>query len=742
MNNSPSRLDPGGIRMIDVNSNSALRSFSPVTSGIRSASEGAYDPVLVIPVTREQLNHYRAAAETARSELAALQVKHQCIQAELLDIQSRLSAKETLVQELKAEVEGYKENNARQTSLLTSLRERLQETEEETGALAGYKTRAEVTVQAAKKENQELKERIQELEVRHRRQLTEWEDSRQNISNQEKKYTELIFALAKAINVDLHGKANPQELLISKIAELQKEDTSQKCKIVSLSESISAYETECKASRETIMRLVSEVGREQKAAMSYKQELDAVHKDLDSSLLAKNSLEREVRLLQERLEANQRAWDASKQELGNLERQTSELNGSLKSSLYESKAVESMFQSFKQQLATSLSSGNHIVSPDEDAIKERICEMCRREESKKMMVSKLEDQISRLTEELGNQSELHKSALQRAAKAEQQLETIRERQHQLEGEVVSKAVQYDSLNIDKQKYLKFLDLLSSKMKLEEVAADIGFDMRIDVIVARAEQLVKLEADALLEKKSLAQNLQRKLKTQKEKLESKELHMDLLRKKIAQLEEEKQTRTALAVERDEANLTVRKLQKKVERLQKELNVAQTSNTEIKAKLADTNELKVKTLEQNKVIGDLSKSLDRLEKVKEKAGKQLANLKSELSFTEQEAKEEKERARSMLEMVTNELKILKQTLVEVARREKQLVDFREVVSQMLGLNINALALPDYEIVKRLEKLIQNHHCHAVNCLHLEKPVEALHHGCLPGHSIPSHILSISP
>ena len=67
-------------------------------------------------------------------------------------------------------------------------------------------------------------------------------------------------------------------------------------------------------------------------------------------------------------------------------------------------------------------------------------------------------------------------------------------------------------------------------------------------------------------------------------------MNLLRQKIAQLEEEKRVRTALAVERDEAHVTIQRLQKKVERLQKELSVCRESNTELKAKLADTNELK--------------------------------------------------------------------------------------------------------------------------------------------------------
>lgn len=82
-----------------------------------------------------------------------------------------------------------------------------------------------------------------------------------------------------------------------------------------------------------------------------------------------------------------------------------------------------------------------------------------------------------------------------------------------------------------------------------------------------------------------------MKTQKEKLESKELHMNLLRQKITQLEEEKQVRTALAVERDEANLTVRKLHKMIERLQKQLDLARETNTDLKAKLSETNELKV-------------------------------------------------------------------------------------------------------------------------------------------------------
>lgn len=54
--------------------------------------------------------------------------------------------------------------------------------------------------------------------------------------------------------------------------------------------------------------------------------------------------------------------------------------------------------------------------------------------------------------------------------------------------------------------------------------------------------------------------------------------------------------------------------------------------------------------------------------------------------------------------------------------QLADFREVVSQMLGLDIASLALPDYEIITRLEGLIHSHHHHYFPCIFLQDVAKA--------------------
>ncbi|XP_024407986.3 coiled-coil domain-containing protein 170 isoform X2 [Desmodus rotundus] len=672
-----------------------------------------YDHLLEAPVTREQLNHYRNVAENARSELAATLVKFECAQSELRKLRSKMLSKEVSCQELKAEMEKYKENNARKSSLLSSLRDRVQELEEESAVLSTSKIRTEITAHTAIKENQELKKKVVELEEKLQKCFQENEENKNQVSKNCREHEEFLAQLRDCLGPDRKNEETSDGDVILKLRELCKENALAKGQIAALEETINVHEMEAKASRETIMRLVSEVNREQKKAASCAEDKDKLNQDLLRAVEAKEALEREVKIFQERLLAGQRSWDASKQELSLVKTGFCELEKSLKASLDAAAASQSQYSAFRERIAALLRDCGCTSGFTEQAILEKIQEMGSKEESQKRMVSQLEAQASELGEQLEKESGFHQEALQRARKAEHELETLQGQLTHLEGELVSGDVLLDNLNFEKQKYLKFLDQLSQKMKLDQMAAELGFDMRLDVVLARTEQLVRLESNAVIENKTIAYNLQRKLKTQKERLESNVLHMNLLRQKIAQLEEEKRVRTALTVERDEAHVTMQRLQKKVERLQKELSVCQESNTELKAKLADTNELKIKTLEQTKAIEDLNKSRDKLEKMKEEAEKKLLSVKSELDTTELEAKEDKERARNMMEVVTSEMRTLKKSLEEAEKREKQLVDFREVVSQMLGLNMTSLALPDYEIIKCLERLIHSHQHHFVTC-----------------------------
>lgn len=58
--------------------------------------------------------------------------------------------------------------------------------------------------------------------------------------------------------------------------------------------------------------------------------------------------------------------------------------------------------------------------------------------------------------------------------------------------------------------MKFLEQLNEMMKLNSIAAEVGFDMNVNAILARVEQLVKLEGDAVIENKTVTYSLRRKV----------------------------------------------------------------------------------------------------------------------------------------------------------------------------------------------------------------------------------------
>ena len=63
--------------------------------------------------------------------------------------------------------------------------------------------------------------------------------------------------------------------------------------------------------------------------------------------------------------------------------------------------------------------------------------------------------------------------------------------------------------------------------------------------------------------------------------------------------------------------------------------------------------------------------------------------------------------------------------------QLLDFRQVLARLLGLDINALSVPDYEIISRLERLVQAHHAHSITTHSLEASLHDMENGFRSGY-----------
>ncbi|KAM3594292.1 uncharacterized protein V6R79_005255 [Siganus canaliculatus] len=351
-----------------------------------------------------------------------------------------------------------------------------------------------------------------------------------------------------------------------------------KMRICVLEENVKSCELECKSSRETVLRLVAELDRERRKAANSAAALDSVKVELDGLVVGRRSGELERETLVERLEASRRVIEAARRESQCLEKQVEELEGKLQSSRAETRAAEEQLHMFLDKMHGLLQGKSAEADlPTERAVLNKVDNLC----------NKLRD----VSQELSEQTEQKLSALQRAQLAEQQVQDLGERLQGLETELLTAEMHHDGLRRSQEHYEEFLELLSETMSVDSIAVDLGFDMRLKLILSRVEQLVKQEATALLESKSLSYNLQRKVKLQKDQLESKGLHIQLLRKKVLELEEEKRSRSALALQRDDAHLEARRLQKKLERLQGDLKAAKTSSAELKAQLCHGSELKV-------------------------------------------------------------------------------------------------------------------------------------------------------
>ncbi|KAK7904601.1 hypothetical protein WMY93_017208 [Mugilogobius chulae] len=468
-----------------------------------------------------------------------------------------------------------------------------------------------------------------------------------------------------------------------------------KMRIALLEESVKSSELDCRSSRETIQRLMSELDQERRKTANSAAALDSLKVEYDALLSAKRSTESEKQTLLEQLEAGKRVIDAARRESQCLEKQVQEMERKIHVSQSETEAAQGRLHRFLNKVVKVLQRGstNTLLSTEND-IGQNTEDICNK------TVSEMETRLSQVSAELSEQTELHHSTQQRAELAENQVQDLRDRLHRLESELLAVDVQRDGLRQDKQQYEEFLEQLSEVLKVDTIALDVGFDMRLKLILSRAEQLMRQEGSALVESKSLTYSLQRKLKSQKDQLESRSLHIQLLRKKVLELEEERRSKSALAVQREDAQVENKRLLKRVERLQTELRATRQSTTELKAQLNHTNELKLKVMEQNQTVQEQKKKLDLLEEKKTKVEKRLTSVTSDLEVKDKRTQEDQQ-----------ELSTLRRSLKLMAEKERELSDFRTDVSQMLGLDPSAVDVSNHEVLKLLDTSLHHHHHHHV-------------------------------
>nr|XP_015205577.1 PREDICTED: coiled-coil domain-containing protein 170-like isoform X1 [Lepisosteus oculatus] len=553
------------------------------------------------------------------------------------------------------------------------------------------------------RQNGELQHRVSELEERVRFHLSMREDAEQRAAGSEKKLVDVTEGLASSLGLSEKDPKNSLGNMILRVSKLREENLQQKATIGSLKEALDSQDLEFKTSRETILKLVGEVNQEQRAAASRAEELTALKRGRDEALAVKTALEREAKLLRERLEQSQKEWGQSHRELQAAAAQAEQLELSLQSQRCENRAARTLHSSFLHKLAGLLSDSVLAVPESEEAVIERVQELCSATRDWRQREEEYERRLQGMSRQLGQHCELYQQSVGHSQSTQELLRQHRDTLRHVEGSLAAKSMLNDGLSFEKQKHIMFVNEMAQKLNVEEEISGKPLQTQYNVLLSRAERLSSLGSQSISGCRELIHTLQHKVSSQKEKLDRKKAEIESLQQKLKLREEEKDLSALLLREKMGSRETVLQLERNIVMLQGQLSDLESTNRSLQAQLAEARLLQVKKDEKTRNMEGLKKSLSESRRLKELAEETVACVREDL----QQESEERQRAQTTLQAMSNELRMTKRALREVARRERELVDFKECILKLLGLNVNTMVAQESDILAQLERRLRDSH-----------------------------------
>ena len=140
---------------------------------------------------------------------------------------------------------------------------------------------------------------------------------------------------------------------------------------------------------------------------------------------------------------------------------------------------------------------------------------------------------------------------------------------------------------------KFSTFVSNMKKLLKMNGETNFALiftKVDQLSTIANDYTKLEK----EKSDLTAAHANEVSSLKEQLDNKEINIDLLRKKMVDLEEGKFGKSELKVDSESQLFNIKKLKVKIEKLNSKIDALNKENVQLKSQLLDVNSLQVKPI----------------------------------------------------------------------------------------------------------------------------------------------------
>ncbi|MPC26912.1 Coiled-coil domain-containing protein 170 [Portunus trituberculatus] len=334
----------------------------------------------------------------------------------------------------------------------------------------------------------------------------------------------------EALRSDLAGMTVKVERLEQQVRDGQTGVAARDSRITELTRQLDAHRQEHARQAATIVTLRQKL-----------QETD----DLRTKLRA---AEEEAKSVRERLHNTNKSYNTTLEELHAAERNLQQAKDESVVTEHRRQQTEAEGRGFLTTVAALLSCPENRVAPEQQAVTDRIQSLVAANREAAEHVERLTSQVTSLGEQSRRHTELYETAVRRGRQTEADLHALSTRCRQLEADQGAAEASREHLIIGKEKMERTLGRVVEALGLAEMGKEVTND--VEMIVCRCQQLVKLEGEKIVDKTTTVYQLQRKVKSLREAVERKDLHVDMLRRKLALTEDAARASRQLEEERDD------------------------------------------------------------------------------------------------------------------------------------------------------------------------------------------------
>ncbi|KAH8273549.1 hypothetical protein KR018_000733 [Drosophila ironensis] len=663
-------------------------------------------------ITVTEHHHGLDITTTLRSELAALSYKKERLTGELAETRTALCSKE-------ADIETLRSQAARQTALIGSLQSRLQNSESREQAV---QARCDSTIQTVQREKRSSDERNKELICKIQHLETHVANEESQKEQVQAQLHDLLRRLSVGLGLGMEGGCEGQrnvhatpEVIVSRAEEVMVELQRAKAKVGSTCDTLSSCENE-------LLNLKSLANIEKQRLTAQLDGAGNHNHELEGRC---RQYERDLQIQRDRLTESEINGEKLKEELRGFESRCHRLQNNL-----------DRIQGDRLQFLRGLSNMLNVPEPCETLIKDKLRETLAENQAMHAQMHSLRDQLTSEHEKL---KETQQTTECRLRSGEAQKCELTERLEKCHSEI-------HTLRKDHMGLSEFLQRLATAMNWSECSAPpaLGTDTNLmaENLLERAERLTahcehevshhhghhghhhhhhhtpekgsccgdgqgKLRRerschDIPLKESSSVYNLQRRVRVLREQVQRRDLHLELLRRKLAIIEDGARGKCMLQGERDDAVCRAKKASKQVDKLSAQLADARSQIAEVKAQLAEAVEYKITSLERARKIDELSSQMCDLEDEKTRLLSQLNAMKERLKSSCESNQNRRCRDEALINSMRDDVSRLSAQLSDANQRLSHLQSFRTSVARTLHLR----DLPETDLLHRLQALCSAH------------------------------------